>query len=103
MIPKVGSDKGFGADTEYIRLVQEMHSFGLHPTGSKNLDAQKLANVKNELVHKIQNSFSGNENGVGVQTISPVDETDFIQRSEMEEQRLGAMNVANLNRFYFGL
>lgn len=103
MIQGLGSDKGLGADAEYMRLMQEMHSFGLHPSGNKNLDARKLANVKSELVQKIQNSFSGSENNSGVQIISPVDETDYIQRSEMEEQRLGAMNVADLNKIYFGL
>ncbi len=103
MIQGLGSNNGLGADAEYMRLMQEMHSFGLHPSGNKNLDARKLANVKSELVQKIQNSFSGSENNSGVQVISPVDETDYIQRSEMEEQRLGAMNIANLNKFYFGL
>ena len=103
MIQRLGSNNGLGADAEYMRLMQEMHSFGLHPSGNKNLDARKLANVKSELVQKIQNSFSGSENNSGVQVISPVDETDYIQRSEMEEQRLGAMNIANLNKFYFGL
>ena len=103
MIQRLGSNYGLGADTEYMRLMQEMHSFGLHPSGNKSLDARKLANIKSELVQKIQNSFSGSENNSGVQVISPVDETDYIQRSEMEEQRLGAMNVANLNKLYFGL
>ena len=103
MIQPLGSNNGLGADAEYKRIMQEMYFLNLYPSGNKNLDARKLANVKSELVQKIQNSFSGSENNSGVQVISPVDETDYIQRSEMEEQRLGAMNIANLNKFYFGL
>ena len=103
MVQSIGINNMPGVDAEYMRMMQEMRSFGLSPSGNKNLDAQKLAQVKTELVEKIQKSFSGSEKELGVQVINPVDESDYIQRSEMEEQRLGAMNIAQLNKFYFGL
>ena len=44
-----------------------------------------------------------NVQNIGVQVIEPVDESEYAVRAEMEEQRLGAMSVAQLNRLYFGL
>ena len=35
--------------------------------------------------------------------LSPIDEARYAERSHMEEQRLGAMTVAELNRMFFGL
>ena len=103
MIQTSGINNIPGADAEYLRMIQEMRAFGISPSGNKNQDAKQLAQIKTELVDKIQNSFSGSKNELGVQVINPVDESDFVQRSEMEEQRLGAMNIAELNKFYFGL
>ena len=105
MVQAVGSNNGLGIDAEYMRLMRELHSFGLSPSGNKTIDAQRLSQAKTELVQRLQKNTENSESsqGLGVQVINQVDESEYVQRSEMEEQRLGAMNVAQLNRLYFGL
>ena len=104
MLSITGNFAGTSVDQEYLRIIQELQKLGLNPSGNKNSDASRLAEAKAELVERIkkQNSTQNNQ-ALGVQTISPVDESENSQRAEMEEQRLGAMNIAELNKLYFGL
>ena len=105
MVQAVGNNNGLGIDAEYMRMMRELHSFGLSPSGNKTIDAQRLNQAKTELVQRLQNNNdnSDSQQSLGVQVIGQVDESENIQRSEMEEQRLGAMNIAQLNKLYFGL
>ena len=105
MIQALGNASGLSIDAEYLRIIQELRSLGLSPTGNKGTDAQRLAQAKAELVHRIvkKEETSKSQQELGVQVINQVDESEFIQRSEMEEQRLGAMNVALLNKIFFNL
>ena len=105
MIQALGNASGLSIDSEYLRIIQELRRLGLNPTGNKSADAQRLAQAKAELVQRIQKKeeISNSQQELGVQIISQVDESEYIQRSEMEEQRLGAMNVAQLNKIFFGL
>lgn len=105
MVQAVGSNNGLGIDAEYMRLMRELRSFGLSPSGNKAIDSERLNQAKTELVQRLQknNENSDSSQGLGVQVINQVDGSEYVQRSEMEEQRLGAMNVAQLNRLYFGL
>ena len=105
MIRPLGSNNWSGADAEYMRMMREMHYFGLSPSGDKNADAQKLYQVKAEVVQRIVNNSntSDSQSSLGVQVINPVDESGYAQKSELEEQRLGAVNIALLNKIYFGL
>lgn len=105
MIQALGNASGLSIDAEYLRIIQEMRSLGLAPSGNKPLDAQRLAQAKAELVQRIQKKeeTTNSQQALGVQVISQVDESEYAHRSEMEEQRLGAMTVAELNRIFFGL
>ena len=107
MIQALGSNNRSGIDAEYMRMMQEMRAFGLSPSGNKTEDAQKLNQAKTELVQRVQKQDANNNNNssqeLGIQVINQVDGSEYAQRSEMEEQRLGAMNIAALNKFYFGL
>ena len=105
MIQALGKASGLSIDAEYLRILQEMRAMGLVPTGNKSVDAQKLARAKNELVQRIlkKEETTSSQQELGVQVINQVDESEYAQRSEMEEQRLGAMNVAQLNKIFFGL
>ncbi len=105
MIQALGNASGLSIDAEYLRIIQELRSLGLTPTGNKTTDAQRLAQAKAELVQRIQKKeeITKSNQELGVQVISQVDESEYAQRSEMEEQRLGAMSVAQLNRIFFGL
>lgn len=106
MLQVLGVASGYHIDAEYMRILQELRALGISPTGNKSTDAQRLTQAKAELVQRIHHKQEENVNSyknLGVQVIPQVDESEYIQRSEMEEQRLGAMSVAQLNRIYFGL
>lgn len=105
MIQTLGNASGLVIDAEYLRIIQELRALGLTPTGNKSTDAQRLAKAKAELVQRIQNKEdnANSQKELGVQVINQVDESEYAIRSEMEEQRLGAMSVAQLNRIFFGL
>ena len=91
-------------DSEYMRILMELHRLGISPSGNKSVDKAKLEQAKAELITKIQNKEKENHQAaLGVQTIDPVEDNQNAQRAEMEEQRLGAMTVAELNRLYFGI
>jgi len=77
---------------------------GLSATGNRETDYFRLERAKEELVNKIRDKETrDNSKSIGVQVLSPVDETQNAERSQMEEQRLGAMTVAELNKIFFGL
>ena len=101
MISALGAASGLHIDSEYLRIIQELRKLGITPTGDKSIDSQRLNQAKQALIEKIQSKENNNEQNIGVQTISPVDEAENSKRAEMEEQRLGAMTVAELNRLYF--
>ena len=102
MLQAVSRINGLSSDAEYVRIIQELRALGIAPSGNKAVDAQKLTQAKNELVQRIKNREETNEmQELNVQVLSPVDETQYAEKSEMEEQRLGAMTVAQLNRLYF--
>ena len=102
MLQAINSISGLRIDAEYVKIIQELRSFGIAPTGNKAIDKQKLIQAKAELVQRIKNKEETKKvQELNVQVLSPVDETQYTQKSEMEEQRLGAMTVAQLNRLYF--
>ena len=104
MIQALGAASGLCIDAEYMKIIQELRTLGLSPTGNKAVDAQRLAQAKAEIIRKINKHEEAKaQQELNVQVISQVDEGEYIQKSEMEEQRLGAMTVAQLNKIYFGL
>ena len=91
-------------DAECQRIVRELQSLGIAPSGNKATDRSKLALAKAELVEKIQHKQKEEQRAtLQVQPIDAVDSSEYAHRTEMEEQRLGAMNIAELNRLYFGI
>ena len=101
MIQAISIASGNQVDAEYLRIIQELRSLGLSPSGNKAIDAQKLANAKNKLVEKIQQNKNVNEEHG--QPMYAIDEREATKRAELEEKKPGAMTVAQLNRIYFGL
>lgn len=91
-INSVGRDCPY-LDPEYRRIIQELLALGLTPTGNKSADKAKLEAKKQELARKIQEKM---------ETKQP-DMADMQQRSQLETQKLGAMNVAELNKILHGL
>lgn len=104
MLSIQGNIAGVGIDQEYLRIIQELQKLGLKPTGNKSTDTSRLADAKAQLIERIQSQNNAENNqALGIQTLSPVEEIENVQKSEMEEQRLGAMTIAELNKLYFGL
>ena len=91
-------------DPEYMRILLDLRRLGLASGGNKEVDKAKLASAKEELITKIKShEQKDNNDSLQVQTIAPIDDAEYSKRAEMEEQRLGAMTVAELNRLYFGI
>lgn len=103
MVLAVGAISSY-SDSEYLRILQELRKLGIASTGNKSVDKGKLEQAKTELINKIQNKQEEEQKQVlQAPVIEAVDGTEYTQRAEMEEQRLGAMTVAELNKIYFGL
>ena len=91
-------------DPEYLRIIQQLRSLGIAPSGNKTVDQAKLAQAKAELIEKIHTKHEEEiKSELQVQPIADVEDVVDTKRAEMEEKRLGAMNVAELNKLFFGL
>lgn len=95
MIQAIGA-VGPHSDPEYLRILQELMALGVAPSGNKSTDKAKLERVKAE---RIQARLAEQQT-VNVQPSESVQEA---QKSRMEIERAGAMNLAELNKLYFGL
>ena len=104
MINSLGNANSLSIDAEHLKIIQELRRLGQNSSGNMQVDSQKLAEAKIELIDKLKNRESKeNAQSLGIQVIGQVDDAEFSKRAEMEEQRLGAMNVAELNKLFFGL
>lgn len=104
MVASISSLGVHNYDPEYQRILQELMRFGIAPSGNKNVDKGKLEQAKTELIQKIQTKNSEEEKQtLQVQPLEGVQDTQDSKRGEMEEQRLGAMTLSELNRMYFGI
>ena len=89
------------SDPEYLKIIRELQQLGIAPSGNKSTDKSKLQQAKLELVQKIQiKQEEEQKQELQVQTISGIQDS---QRTQMENERIGAMTVAELNKIYFGL
>ena len=100
MIQAISPVGGY-VDSEYMKILQELMKLGIAPSGNKSIDKAKLEQAKQELIEKIKTKENNDLNENKTQPPNPVDGTDNSKRAEMEEQRLCAMTVAELNRIYF--
>ena len=104
MVAAINAISSSGYDAEYQRILQELMRLGISTSGNKTIDKGKLEQAKTELIQKIQNKNQEEEkNELQVETIGAVQDSQDSKRAQMEEQRLGAMTIAELNRMYFGI
>lgn len=104
MVAAISAISSSSYDAEYQRILQELMRFGISPSGNKTIDKGKLEQAKTELIQKIQNKNQEEEkNELQVEIIGAVQDSQDSKRAQMEEQRLGAMTLAELNRMYFGI
>ena len=80
-------------DSEYLRIIQELRKYGLQLTGNKQVDKGRLAQAKQEFVEGLQERYD----------IDFQEDKVNPQRVSMEEERPGAMAVAQLNRILLGI
>lgn len=103
MVSAIGA-VGAHTDPEYLRILQELMKLGIAPSGNKSIDKGKLEQAKAELIQKIQVKHQEEEKqSLQVQPLEGVVDVQDPKRTQMEEDRLGAMTVAQLNRMYFGI
>lgn len=104
MVAAISAISSSSYDAEYQRILQELMRLGISPSGNKTIDKGKLEQAKTELIQKIQNKNQEEEkNELQVEIIGAVQDSQDSKRAQMEEQRLGAMTLAELNRMYFGI
>ena len=89
------------SDPEYLRILQELMKLGIAPSGNKSVDKSKLEQAKIELVQKIQ--AKQEEEQKQNLKVQPLEAAKESQQASLEAERPGAMNVAELNKIYFGL
>lgn len=100
MIAPVNTVNGF-SDPEYIRILNELMRFGISSSGNKTVDKSKLEQAKTELIQKIQVK-QDDEQKQNLQVV-PSEGVQDAARANLEETRLGAMTLAELNKIYFGI
>ena len=93
-IGAIGGKENVYNDPEYRKIIQELFKLGLAPTGNKNADKARLETEKQKIAQKIIQK---------AQEQQPTHSNDNVQRAQMEEQKLGAMNVAELNKLLHGI
>lgn len=91
LIQAVGAISQY-SDPEYIRIIQELRKRGLSPTGNKIIDKSRLERAKEKL------ELSENEK---IKTTNYQDsETEL---AKLEEERIGATQLSELNKILLGL
>ena len=97
MVQAIGAvgNNGNCADPEYVKILMELRKLGIKPTGKKQVDKARLEEEKKKLAEKIHDKIENKQN---VQN-----DNSNVERAKMEEQRLGAMTVAELNKILLGI
>ena len=94
-----------GIDQEYQRIMYELGTLNLQPTGDKGVDKARLEAEKGKIVDKINEKIDEKTQAKGsdFQEAMVASQQENMMREKLEEQRLGAMTVAELNKIYFNL
>ena len=84
---------GYDYDSEYLRIVRELQKYGLTPTGNKQVDKSRLNSARQNFVDKLKDELS--------KETTPNSHT--YPDSSLEEKRVGANMVAEINKILLGL
>lgn len=101
MVQAVGIGGISSIDYEHKRIISELLSLGISPSYDKNIDRAKLATEKAKLIEKISNKAEEVQPDFQ-DTVVGYYQSDN-ERVGIEESRLGAMTLSELNKIYFGL
>ena len=80
-------------NSEFLQIAQELRKYGLQPSGNNQVDRGRIEKVKEEFISDLQEKYD-----VGI----PEYENNPA-RASIEEERPGAMAVAQLNRILLGI
>lgn len=95
MILQIGAIRG-GSSSDYPWILAQLRKYGLTPSGDENIDRARVKEAQRKeeekfVIEKIENYF-GEEK-----------ENTFNEREIMEQEKIGAMNVAQINRILLGI
>ena len=111
-------------DYELYIIMQELTALGITPSGNKATDRAKLAQARQDLINKIaekrveqaepqrqavktyetkEKYGLSNDKKSEFENVLSNTESRYTTQEELEQQKLGAMTIAQLNRIYFGL
>ncbi len=93
MISAIGAI-GHDYDPEYLQIIRELRKYGLTPSGNKEIDKSRLAQAK--LKQEQAEEFL-------LEDISKPDENKDTERALLEELRMGATELAKINRVLLGI
>lgn len=82
-------------DQEHLRIIKQLQALGIEPSGYKSTDKVKLERAKEAELKKCENKFE-------IEEINRTEKLD-LEKSQLEEERLGANIWADYNKIYFGL
>lgn len=94
MISSIGAISSGGYDSEYQRIITELKRRNMVVTGDKKVDKANLQKVKqkeSEAEAFVQAKIDENPDG------------SDKERQKLEELRVGAMNLAEINKVLLGL
>jgi hypothetical protein len=82
------------SDPEYLKIIQELMKLGIAPSGNKSIDKAKLEKAQQKTESKFEIDKTQNNNQKDEQQ---------TKKEQMEEQRVGATNLAEINKVLLGL
>lgn len=108
MVSPIGSNQNISYQN--LEVMRRLQSLGINPTGNLNVDRQTLQRAEYK---KLQNTLSANNvqnlnnlEGSGYtfkDTLNSVNKTDSTNGYNNATQQTGAMQIAELNRYQFGI
>ena len=95
MIQAIGAigSSNFQNDKEYKLIISELTQLGIKPTGKKPIDKARLEEEKEKLMQMLKTQSEKR----------PADDNKNTQIARLEEERPGAVTLAELNKYLHGI
>ena len=99
MVMSVGAigNENHYIDYEHMKIIQELYRLGIKPTGIKELDKAKLKAEKEKIINQIK------QKAENIEQTDKIENKETIEKARLEEERLGAKTVSELNKILHGL
>lgn len=104
MVSAIGAIRGHNyMDYEYTQIIMELYQLGIKPSGNKQTDKARLQAEKAKIVKQIKQKSENVQQAEKKQQTDEKDKTEFLEKASLEEERLGAKTVGELNKILHGL